>query len=411
MRQTVAGRYQILGNQEVGFAIDGYYDPTRTLIIDPILSLQGYLGNSEAGTVQAVTLDDSGNTWLVGGRVYQGNTDVSITKLDSSHTPLAVTYLGGSSVDALTEEALDVAIDSTTGEVIVAGVTDSADFPIVGGYQSVYGGSQDGFVARLSADASNLLMSSYLGGAGLDTLTALALDSTSGEIHLTGGTASTDFDHGSGNLTVLAGPSDAFLTTLTTSGSLVRSQYIGGEGEDQAEDILLSSTGERYLVGSTSSDDFPTATAFQFDYQGGGRDGFALIVRADGSYSYGTYVGGSGTDSVQALAQNEQGQIIVVGTTDSTDLPTSTDAFQSQLSGLTDVFLVTLSEDLISSSASTYLGGTEADEAHEVVLDAYGNALVIGTTGSEDFPVVNSLQDFAASSYGPLLRSVYRPLL
>jgi hypothetical protein len=97
------------------------------------------------------------------------------------------TYLGGSEFDAPGSIAVDNAAN-----VYVAGHTSSLDFPRVDAFQPVFGGDIDAFVAKLSANGTSLVYSSYLGGEALDLGVGIAADSA-GNAYVTGVTKSEAF--------------------------------------------------------------------------------------------------------------------------------------------------------------------------------------------------------------------------
>ena len=104
---------------------------------------------------------------------------------------LQSTYLGGSNDDS----AYAIAIHPKTGDVYVAGGTESIDFPnTAGGARASFGGRySDAFVARLNKELTQILQATYLGGSGSDRANALAIHPKTGEVYVAGGTTSTDF--------------------------------------------------------------------------------------------------------------------------------------------------------------------------------------------------------------------------
>jgi hypothetical protein len=124
-----------------------------------------------------------------------------------------------------------------------------------------YRGGGDAFVARLSADGSAFVYSTYLGGTYFDYGYGIAVDPTTGDALVTGGTGSTDFptanplqpNKGGGFV-------DAFVARLRADGrALVYSTYLGGSREDGGNGIAVDpSTGEALVTGSTASTNFPT---------------------------------------------------------------------------------------------------------------------------------------------------------
>ncbi|MFZ2357851.1 MAG: SBBP repeat-containing protein, partial [Anaerolineae bacterium] len=133
-------------------------------------------------------------------------------------------------------------------------------------------GGQDGFVAQVAPDGRNLVFSTFVGGSGDDSLTALAVGSE-GTLFLAGATASADFPTTAGAVsTALRGPRDAVLARLTPGGAgLLYATYLGGSDVDQALAVAVDTLGNLAIAGSTASADFPvTPGAFDASYNGGG---------------------------------------------------------------------------------------------------------------------------------------------
>ena len=399
-REQIAGEYRIIGEHEVGFTL-GRYDVGRPLIIDPILQYSTYLGGTQFDQAQAVALDSAGNTYLTGFTSSDDFPTVNpfqsdrgpgqsafVSKLNASGTALVYsTYLGGDSNTA----AFGVAVDAQ-GEAIVTGQTTSDDFPTLNAVQPTYGGIQDGFVTKLSADGSSLVFSTYLGGSGGDDGTAVALD-FAGNAYVTGGTNSLDFP----TLNSIRVPSEAalpdiFVAKLTPAGAFVYSTYLGASSEDSPFGIAVDAAGNAYVVGQTSSPDFPvTAGALDTTYSGGFEDGFALKLNAAGSaIVYATYLGGSGFDTASGVAVNTAGEAWVTGYTESVNFP-SVHPLRAGSAGLPDAFVVKLNATG-GGLLSTYLGGSSFDSGIAIAVDPTGNAYVTGGTASTDFPVVNAQQ-------------------
>src|SRR5947209_6017508 len=111
--------------------------------------------------------------------------------------------------------------------------------------------------------------------------------------------------------------------------ALSYSTFLGGAGADQANGIAADAAGATYLVGTTSSSDFPTVGASRASL-GGTQDAFVTKLNPDGTLAWSTYLGGSGTDSGSAIAVDGNGNVYVTGTTASSDFPTK-HAFQGSL--------------------------------------------------------------------------------
>jgi len=216
-----------------------------------------------------------------------------------------------------------------------------------------------------------------------------------GEAHVIGRTNSTNFP------TVAAlqpsfggGQFDVFVTKFAQDGqSLLYSTYLGGAGRDEDRNISIASNGDAYIVGVTTSLNFPVVKALQSSHAGGAFDAFVLRLLADGSsLVFSTYLGGSGDDRVISIQPTAAGALFLAGLTNSVDFPTVDPIQPGFAGGLFDGFVAQLSPDGGSLHFSTYLGGTGHDRALELDVDAAGNAYVVGFTDSTDFPTVNAIQ-------------------
>src|SRR5262249_6285512 len=146
-----------------------------------------------------------------------------------------------------------------------------------------------------------------------------------------------------------------------------------------------------YVTGETTSIDFPVVNALQSS-RGGGIDGFVLKLNAAGSaLLYSTYLGGSGDDHAEAIAIDAAGAAYVAGSTNSTNFPTVTPV-QATNAGAVDAFVAKLSASGSSLVYSTYLGGSDADDATGIAVDTSGNAYVVGETASTNFRTANPMQ-------------------
>jgi hypothetical protein len=243
-----------------------------------------------------------------------------------------------------------------------------------------------------------LTYSTYLGGTGGDTAYGVAIDSA-GEAYVTGVTASTNFPTTSGVYqTTYAGDGDVFVTKFNSTGTgVLFSTYLGGSEDDTPSQVYLApSTGNILLVGSTTSNNFPTTpTAFQQTY-GGNQDAFLTEMKSDGSaLIYSTYIGGTGIDFGTALAFDSSGNAYVTGSTRSTDFPTK-NPLQLANDGLYDAFVTEISPTTGALIYSTYLGGSLSDYGTGIFVDGEGNVYVSGYTYSSDFPTQNALQSSLA---------------
>ncbi len=294
------------------------------------------------------------------------------------------TYLGGGGDDIISALAL-----ASNGDVLVAGYTDSTNLPgRTGGAQPAYAGNGDGFVARLSGNLQTLVQSSYLGGSNYEYITALALASN-GDVLVAGYTFSSNLPGTAGGAQAAnAGHFDGFVARLTGNlQTLVQSSYLGGGGTDNIRALALASNGEVLVAGGTRSSDLPGTTGGAQAAHAGNDDGF--VARLSGNLQtlvQSSYLGGSGYEDITALALASNGEVLVAGTTTSSDLPGTTGGAQAANAGNDDGFVARLSGNLQTLVQSSYLGGSGYDFIHALALASNGEVLVAGRTYSSDLP-------------------------
>lgn len=440
--RDVPGHYVLTASRQVTFE-PGSYDHSKPLVIDPVLQYSTYLGGSDNDGPMALTIDSSGNAYIVGGTVSSnfpvtsgvaqstfggqlvGCTgvphfvcgDAFVAKLNPTGTALVfATYLGGNDRDS----AAGVAIDST-GDVFVAGQTQSANFPVTSGvFQSALAGTRNAFVAKLNSTGSQLLYSTYLGGSAKDVANYLAIDS-SGNAYVVGATRSGNFPVTSGafQATCKSCPttSDGFITKLNPTGTaLVYSTFLGGSSLDLITAVAVDSAGNAYVTGGTVSTDFPTQNPYQAHFAGGGTtcptidnqidphificgDAFLSKLNPTGTaLVYSTYLGGAGDDTGFGIALDSAGNAYISGGTDSNNFPTTPGVVQPAFGGGSsacnttgiacgDGFVTKMNATGSAPIYSTYLGGASDDTAIRMAVDSSGNAHVTGITMSSNFPV------------------------
>ena len=194
--------------------------------------------------------------------------------------------------------------------------------------------------------------------------------------------------------------------TLIIDPVLSYSTYLGGSEQDIALGIAVDASGNAYVVGTTFSTDFPTASPFQPAHGGSGEvpfDAFVTKLNAAGNaLVYSTYLGGSGRDDGLDIAVDSSGNAYLWGATDSSDFPTAS-PFQPANAGGFHAFVTKLNAAGSALVYSTYLGGSGTDGGvFAIAVDTSRNAYVTGLTTSTDFPTVNPFQPaFAGGSASP----------
>jgi len=356
-RQSVDGKFVLQEEHQVGFQVASY-DGSKPLIIDPVLSYSTYLGGSGTDYGNGIAVDSQGNAYVVGRTT---------------------------------------SVDFPTASPFPA-------VPLRGGFG---GGNGDAFVAKFDSQG-RLVFSTYLGGNGYDEGSDVAAD-PAGSVYVTGSAGPNFPTANAFQAAYGGGDADVFVTKLNAAGSaLVYSTYVGGSGDDGGFGIAVDSSGNACVTGLTASTNFPTASAFQAAYGGGGTDAFVTKLNAAGSaLVYSTYLGGYNSEYAAGIAVDSTGNAYVTGQTSLTkyenvsvsSFPTTPGAFQTRFGGGSyDAFVAKLNASGTALVYSSFLGGNGNDFGTGIAVDSSGTAYVTGNTASidlsvsNDFPTVNALQ-------------------
>lgn len=366
--QEVSGRYTVLGKRRAGFVIDGY-DPARALVVDPVLSYATFLGGSGTDVVNAMTMDPQGNIYVAGSTnsgafptkaaFFPGLTNATNVAFIAKFNPAASganslvysTFLGGN----ISDEAFGIALDAN-GNVYVAGRTLSTDFPLKNAFQSTI---------------------------------STALNCTNSA----GNTAACEH---------------SFVTEIAANEkSLVYSSYLGGSNQDEAFAIGVDAAGHAYVTGQTTSTDFPTVNPYLSSLKGTANAFLSKVALGGTALAYSTYFGGSDVETPLTIAVTPAGTAYIAGTTSSTNLPTTSNAYQgAQSGGPGDSFLAGFNLAQGSSGSltyCTYLGAKDGTTLiNAIALDSAGMIYLTGATNADDFPVSSgAFSSKYAGSYSP----------
>ncbi|MBV6403619.1 MAG: gliding motility-associated C-terminal domain-containing protein [Flavobacteriales bacterium] len=356
-----------LKNDRIGFAL-GTYDPRHELVIDPTLEFSTYSGSTSDNFGYTATFDELGflysgsssfgsgyptttgayqTTWSGGdGQGTIAGTDMAITKYDTSGTFLVWSTMLGGQGDDLPHSLIVNGAD----EVFILGTTGSPDHPTTpGALQPVFAGGSaytpqgigvsypsgsDMVVARLSADGSQLLAATFLGG-------------TQNDGH--------------------------------NSAAALKYNY----ADEMRGEVLLKADGTVIVMSCTQSTDYPvSANAPQPAFGGGTHDGVITTLTADlGTLVWSTFLGGGSADAVFGGELFNNGDLLVCGGTNSTDLPVTTNAYQGSFQGgLADAFAARIAADGSTVQACTYYGSSAYDQAYFADLDDQENVFLFGQT-------------------------------
>lgn len=183
---------------------------------------------------------------------------------------------------------------------------------------------------------------------------------------------------------------------------LIFASYSGAQVGNWGYTSTYDETGHLYGAGVVFGAGYPTTTgALQLFFNGGNRDAAVSKFSPDGAtLIYSTYLGGIDIDSPHSLIVDNNDDLVILGTTASSNFPVPSTAYDDTLNG-TDIFVVKISSDGTSLLGSTFIGGSSIDGLNngnplkynyaddyrgEIVVDANNNILVASTTLSDDFP-------------------------
>ncbi|MBI4910130.1 MAG: SBBP repeat-containing protein [Acidobacteria bacterium] len=430
--------YQMIGGRKVAvaasyvlgpdhhFSIElGRYRGDYALVIDPTLFYSTYLGGGGQEDVTSIVVDNLGAAYISGytastnfpitlGAYQQtqaNNGDAFVTRISpTGDAMLYSTYVGGEAFD----RAAAITIDGS-GSAYITGYTGSFAFPTTtGAYQRDFSGLQDAFVARLSPNGAQLVFGTFVGTN--DTFEAgnsIAVDSA-GNVIIAGTTNSPAFPTTPGvHRTTFAGGTDGFVLKLNSTGkTLIFSTLIGGVTDDVPNAITLDLAANIYIVGSTSSSDFPTTAGAYSRTIAGFADAFLTKMSLDGKrIIFSTFIGSAGDDGGYSISLEPGGRIAIAGQVTGTGFPTTVNAYRTLLGGASDGFVSRFSSDGGALIASTLVGSNATDAAASVYVQEGGAMVVNGTTFSNNFPTTSDAFQFSGSTFGDAFLVALNPLL
>ena len=385
----------ILKENQVSFKITNDYNKDLPLIIDPVLIFAAQSGSIADNFGMTATPGSDGSLYS-GGTAFNigyrttlgaydttsnpngsryGVTDAVITKYSPDGSQLIYsTYIGGGT-DSIGTETVQSMIANGNDELYFYGVTSSEDFPMltnsydssfnggafVGFYNNgtyFYNNGTDIYVAKLSADGSQLLASTYIGGSENDGIN--------------------------------------YNISNPSSYTYLKHNY----GDQFRGEIMLDKDDDCYIASTTLSNDFPTTINSYKDTISGEQDG--VIFKLDANLSnllWSTYIGGNDKDACYSLKVDSNEVVYASGGTVSTDFPITPGSINTAYQGgVTDGFLVKLNNTGDSLLASTFLGTNGYDQSYFIELDRFGSVYTVGQT-DRTFPVINSTYSSAGSSF------------
>ena len=422
-RCQVSSRFVVDGGA-ITYAV-GAYDRSLPLVVDPLI-FSTLIGGEGDDLVNAMVVGDDGAVYL-GGQTMRMSADFPVTPgaYDTSTDNLRSGYVAKLSADGSellystflgSEMETDILamVVNDRGEAHVTGAVtldaQGEDFPTTpGAFDSSYNGGTDAFVATLSADGSDLLGSTFLGGWWAENGLDIVLDGNynlvvtgrcGGSPDFRGGDAVSRNDDdfpttpgafdrsNNGNI-------DAFLAIVTPDcRDVLMSTFIGGSYADEATDIAIGPTGEIYLAGTTMKGNYPfpvTKGAYREAYSGP-HDVFVARMSSDGTRLLSSSLfGGEDFDEVIDLVVDSAGDLYLGGSVHKVDIgfPTTEGAFDRTLDGTSDIYVAKFGRDMDTLLFSTLVGGYGSDHLSAMTRSSDGSLYLLGLTGSglgNDFP-------------------------
>ncbi|MDD4150097.1 MAG: PKD domain-containing protein, partial [Bacteroidales bacterium] len=383
----------VLKRNRLSFEIIDTYDKTKDLIIDPSLVFSTYSGSTSDNwgftatydyadnvysggivfdigyptSTGAYQMDFAGGTPPIPGSWYYGvGCDIGIIKYNEDGTQkLYATYLGGTGGQEMPHSL----VVTESNDLLIMGTTGSPDFPVSSNaFQSNFGGGtsivydnvigfDDGvdiFVTKISADGSQMIGSTYVGGSSNDGLNY--------QLHFNHPNPITGINH----------------VAMHGNDSLYYNYGDGARGE-----IMVDNKGMVYVGTNTFSNDFPAGINPGFQPTNGGQqDGIVFKLNQDLSQMlWSSYMGGTEDDAIFSLSLTEDGHVIVAGGAVSDNFPVTAGAYNTMHNGgTTDAFVAIINTNGNQLLASTFFGSNTYDNAFFVRTDRHNSIFICGQT-------------------------------
>lgn len=386
-----------VGFTDLGKSIFGLkaesYNESKLLVVDPLL-WSTYFGGPSNDDILDVTTDVDSAIVVCGFTTstsdiattgaYQttlgGSQDAYVARFSANGSLQWATYFGGSGAELF--RAIDIGLN---GEIFVVGNTVSDGLATLGAPQTLRAGSNDGIIVSFSKEGL-LRWATYLGGTSVENLLGVHCNKVNGNLVVAGSSTSTTILPQFANVhsDSISGSMDVILAKYTRLGNLTWLSYYGGEQTEIAEEVVTDEKENIYLGGSTSSiTGITTFDAHRTTKASGTTDALFSIFTPNGTLKYGTYYGGGNPDFFIDMCLGKEGNVVLVGYTNSADSIATPGAFKTTLSGtLSDGFIANFDTSGVLKWAS-YYGGTSQDYFYGVTSDNKGRIYCGGLTYSD----------------------------
>ncbi|MBL0047628.1 MAG: SBBP repeat-containing protein [Bacteroidetes bacterium] len=388
-----------LKNNCLAFNIENY-DKSQTLIIDPVLLWSSYYGGSSIDKIYSCNVDTSGNVVVAG--ITESSTGIaSVGGFQTikgglndgfiSKFDAAGNRLWATYFGAADDDFILSTACDKAGNIFAGGITNSIAGISSNGFQANFGGgAYDGFVAKFNPNGTRN-WSTFYGGPDDDAVYGCAVDAT-GNFYFTGTSLSNTgiASSGVGINSINAGGYTTFLAKFTTSGTRTWATYFGDGGDEYGTSCSIDKLGNIYVAGYCFGSMFMGIGGFQGS-SGGSFDAILVKFNSTGQVLWATYYGNFDSEVGLACTTDNANNIYLAGRTSSSSSIASGGAQNTYGGGLSDGFLVKFDENG-GRIWATYAGNSGEDLLQGVATDRYNNVVVCGTTSGNTGIALNAFQ-------------------
>lgn len=312
-----------------------------------------------------------------------GSYDCFVTKITTNGTIIWNTYFGKSNGDF----AYDITTDALDN-IIIGGTTTSTNlYTTPSSFQPNHKGNTDAFIARFNKDGG-FKWCTYYGGNSNEDIHALTTDNNCNVIGI-GGTFSSNLNTSASAYQAFNdGAPDSYILKLDSNCTRVFSTYLGGSALEDAWGVVTDLFNNIYIGGHTNSFDFDTTSfAYQTVKKGALSDWYLSKLSPAGSLIASTLFGGTDNDLMSRMAFISPNKIMMLGKTESNDIPIFGTNNQPSLAGNYDSFLALFDTGTLFPLWSTYYGGNTDEDPFDITYRSGSNIVFVGNTNSTNYPL------------------------
>lgn len=308
------------------------------------------------------------------------------------------TYFGGGGFDW----GMDVAIDDDENSFYTGLTTSLNNIATSGAFQGSFMGDIDGYLTKFDTDG-NLLWSTYFGGDQTDRTYGITTDND-GNIYVGGSTFSTTGIATLGTLQPFVfGLDDMFFIKFDTNGQRIWATYYGGEAHDFPVAITHTNNSIIFIGHTVSENNISTAGTFMPTKNAYEAACLSSISDDGTTLNWGTYIGGNGNSSGEAIDLLSDGRIVVAGRTTATDDIASPGSHQDVFSGFVQSFLIVFNTNG-TRDWGTYYGGDFTNKGNAVAVLEDDIYLAGNTNSNNNIATANAYQTTKSDEHGYLVK-------